>query len=363
LARHHKNEKTTMRIRTLSVVLLLVVAAIGGMVIAMSGSNPLTSWDDPVGQWATIKFSHKLHIEQVGADCSSCHPTAQASESSSDLMLPKHAECGTCHEQVESESDCAFCHLKPDQYEPYAAPKREVTFSHKLHVETHQLECSACHAGVEQSEKPSLAFLPAMASCNTCHNDVKATNACESCHTQSETLVPISHREVNWSKEHKRIVRVDGWSNDCAVCHSDNFCQSCHAEVTTQFTRGGLVRSVPENRPAPAGRQALVKPRVHDLNFVFTHALDLRSKQSDCYSCHNQQTFCTDCHTRNQDAGFASPIPLSHRAPDFIRFGVGSGGGQHAVLARREMESCASCHDVEGRDPVCVLCHMDRAPK
>jgi hypothetical protein len=173
----------------------------------------------------------------------------------------------------------------------------------------------------------------------------------------------MSHREVAWTREHKRLVRVGGVSNDCAVCHSDNFCQTCHAQVTTQFTRGGLIRSVPENRPAPDGRQSLVKPRVHDLSFVFTHALDLRSKQADCYSCHDQQRFCADCHTRNQDAGFASPVPLSHRSPDFIRIGVGSGGGQHAVLARRDMESCASCHDVEGRDPVCVLCHMDRAPK
>ncbi len=230
-------------------------------------------------------------------------------------------------------------------------------------VEANKLECSTCHAGIETSEKPSVAFLPVMSSCNTCHNDVKVTNACESCHTQSETLLPISHQQANWAKEHKRLVRIEGLSNDCAVCHSDNFCQACHADVTTQFTRGERSRSVAENRPAAAGKPAWVKARVHDLNFVFTHALDLRSNQSDCYSCHNQQTFCTDCHARNQDAGFASPFPLSHRAADFIRLGKGSGGGQHAVLARRDMESCASCHDLEGRDPVCVTCHADLAPK
>jgi hypothetical protein len=27
------------------------------------------------------------------------------------------------------------------------------------------------------------------------------------------------------------------------------------------------------------------------------------------------------------------------------------------------MESCASCHDVEGRDPACVKCHSNLAPK
>jgi len=131
-------------------------------------------------------------------------------------------------------------------------------------------------------------LLPLMANCNTCHNDVKVTNACESRHTRPETLLPLSHKQIAWAKEHKRLVRIEGLSNDCAVCHSDNFCQVCHAEATMQLPRGELQRGVAENRPSPGGRQALAKPRVHDLNFVFMHSLDLRSKQSDCYSCHNQ---------------------------------------------------------------------------
>lgn len=28
-------------------------------------------------------------------------------------------------------------------------------------------------------------------------------------------------------------------------------------------------------------------------------------------------------------------------------------------MARRDMELCASCHDVEGVDPVCLFCHVD----
>jgi c(7)-type cytochrome triheme protein len=344
-------------------VSLIGLAAFGLVIMAVGSSDKSSAWDDPVEQWAkAIKFSHKQHVGDVGAECSACHAGAQTSENSNDLMLPKHEQCSECH-SAEVEENCQYCHLEADKnkYKPLAAPKREVRFSHKQHVETNKLECSACHAGIEASEKPTVAFLPVMASCNACHNNFKVTNACESCHTQPETLLPLSHRQVRWAKEHKHLVRSEGFSNDCAVCHSDNFCQACHAEATTQFTTGAWNRRVAENRPSPDGKQALVKPRVHDLNFVFTHALDLRSKQMDCYSCHNQQTFCTDCHARNQDAGFAAPLPLSHRAADFVR--LGPGGGQHAVLARRDMESCASCHDVEGRDPVCVTCHMDLAPK
>jgi hypothetical protein len=340
----------------------MLLTAVGFVVMVVGSSDKKSSWNDPVKQWATIKFSHKQHLADVGAECNMCHPTAQTSENSNEMMMPKHEECGTCH-STEIEENCQYCHAEPEVYVAFAAPEREVRFSHKQHVETNKLECSVCHAGIEASEKPSLAFLPVMATCNTCHNDVKVTNACESCHTRPENLLPISHELLGWAREHKRYVRLQGLSNDCAVCHTDNFCQACHAEVTTQFTRGELNRSVAENRPSPDGRQLLVKPRVHDLNFVFSHAIDMRAKQSDCQSCHNSQTFCVDCHARNQDAGFPAPFPASHSAADFVRLGPGSGGGQHAVLARRDMESCVSCHDVEGRDPVCVTCHADLAPK
>jgi hypothetical protein len=343
-------------------IITIFVAALSAVMIAVGSSDQESSWDDPVQQWKAIKFSHKKHVEELGAECSSCHAGAQTSENANDLMLPKHDECGACH-SAEVEETCGFCHVDADNPVAYAAPKREVRFSHKLHIEKSKLECAACHAGVEKSETPTIATLPVMAACNTCHDNVKAKNACESCHTRPETLLPMSHRGAGWAKEHKRLVRVGGMSNDCAVCHSDNFCQACHAGVTTQFTKGNLIRSIPENRASPDGGQLLVKQRVHDLNFVFTHAIDLRSKTSDCVTCHDQQTFCTDCHVRNQDSGFPSPVPQSHRAADFIRIGKGSGGGQHAGLARRDMESCASCHDVEGRDPVCVTCHQALAPK
>jgi len=29
------------------------------------------------------------------------------------------------------------------------------------------------------------------------------------------------------------------------------------------------------------------------------------------------------------------------------------------VLARRDIENCSSCHDVQGADQNCILCHVD----
>lgn len=337
-------------------VLLLVAAAL----LAFGLAEGPSSWNDPVEQWRLVKFSHRLHVVETGMECADCHAGADTTRTAGDFLLPQKAVCADCHE-VEDEQQCSMCHTDAGRLEKYAVPQREVRFNHQAHV-VQGMDCLDCHAGVENAEMPSTAFLPAMASCSRCHNGVAQTDACESCHTAVETLLPLSHKQGDWVKAHKRQVRVASMDADCAVCHTDNFCQTCHADANVQFTRSSMVRPLGENRPAPAGSIKLVKQRVHALNFLFFHGIDARGKRSDCYTCHQQQAFCADCHRQEQDAGFASPVPFNHRGPDFIRLGVGSGGGRHANLARKDIESCAACHDVQGSDPACITCHVDRTP-
>jgi hypothetical protein len=75
-------------------------------------------------------------------------------------------------------------------------------------------------------------------------------------------------------------------------------------------------------------------------------------------SCHSEQTFCSQCHEAG--SGVAGMFkPTWHSTAGFTTAGVGSGGGLHADMARRDIESCVSCHDVQGADPVCITCHVD----
>ena len=83
-----------MRRRLLAVLLIVSLIAISGVVIAVNRFDQRASWDGAVPQ---IKFSHKLHLEGVGAECATCHPAAPTSENANDTMLPTHEECGTCH--------------------------------------------------------------------------------------------------------------------------------------------------------------------------------------------------------------------------------------------------------------------------
>jgi hypothetical protein len=347
-----------MLLRAIPVLLLVTLASL------LAGSNPPHgipfSWNDPVKQWATVTFSHKLHVGDVGAQCTDCHAAA-LSTVSSDLLLPKHPQCAGCHD-VNDAGQCVTCHHEGVKREAYTAPERTVRFNHNLHVETFQLQCTVCHRGIETSEHPTVSTLPAMSTCTTCHDDRVASRACETCHERPQALLPASHLQTNWVKGHKRAVRTGKENADCASCHTDSFCETCHAEPTLQHTEGAAPRAVSEFRPDPSGHWPLVLQTVHGLNHRFSHSVDLRNKVADCYTCHDQQTFCADCHAREQDAGFAAPVPDTHRAPDFVRLGVGGGGGRHAELARREIESCAACHDVEGQDPVCLTCHVDRNP-
>ena len=76
-----------------------------------------------------------------------------------------------------------------------------------------------------------------------------------------------------------------------------------------------------------------------------------------CQSIHKTGA---SCHQgENADYSLGGVEPTSHLKPNFVTIGVGSGGGIHATLARRDIETCAACHDVQGADPTCITCHLD----
>jgi len=52
-------------------------------------------------------------------------------------------------------------------------------------------------------------------------------------------------------------------------------------------------------------------------------------------------------------------MPKTHLAANFKTIGVNTGGGLHADLARKDIESCEACHSGSGADPVCIRCHFD----
>ena len=306
-----------------------------------------------------IKFSHSLHNELV--ECSECHTSVAESTSLTDRLLPNHDSCVNCHE-VDNENECSTCHID-DNYQSLIQKESELIYNHKIHGLL-ELKCTDCHKGLDKVDYSfeSSEVYPSMEICSACHNEVKlASNACESCHISTFNLLPQNHRSNDYLRSHKFLA----WevNANCMMCHNNTTCQECHV-ATTGITETNLPDDfyppyMPSNSIDGSKQQVILK--VHgDFNYRYSHGIDAKGKTTECQTCHQVETFCANCHqSENRDFAMGGIVPSSHLMPDFKTIGVGTGGGEHATLARRDLEQCVSCHDVQGADPTCIVCHLD----
>ncbi|MCC7159502.1 MAG: cytochrome C [Ignavibacteria bacterium] len=309
----------------------------------------------------TIKFNHKIHIIEAGVSCADCHISAANSIKSADNLNPKEEVCATCHD-VKDEKTCNLCHYD-GVYKKLKVNKTELIFSHKQHIVTEKKVCTDCHVGLEKVKysKESETGFPNMESCFSCHNTQKASNSCENCHSNLTNLTPQNHRSPNFLNEHK-LSDISSGKNNCMMCHSDNLCQACHSPVTfigKNSKEGFYAPYYTKETGVRTDRTALQKlTTAHTLNYKFTHGLDANQKSFECKTCHEQSSFCAECHQTGGEL-ITGLTPTSHQVANFTTFGVNTGGGLHSDLAKKDIESCASCHDIQGRDPACVKCHFD----
>ncbi len=305
---------------------------------------------------ALIIFSHAEHLLDYGLTCVDCHTEAAASSRSRDNILPKEATCGTCHSEVEDETQCGMCHRPDVQRVAFDSPERLIEFPHGYHLETVQLSCEGCHLGMTETDYASRHNWPIMDDCLTCHQDADAPLVCETCHPRVEVIRPQTHR-VDWVYEHKQHSRADDMP--CEKCHDDSWCEDCHAGALLVQASSPTDR-VPTYAPSSRGRIGQVVQRQHEPNYRFLHPLDAAGKERRCQSCH-EPDYCIDCHRVEDREERFKPIwhgPLPQDPEPWVA-GMGSGGGRHASWARRDIERCIACHDVDAADPSCLQCHVD----
>jgi hypothetical protein len=315
------------------------------------------SQEEPKQRQEIIKFSHKFHQIEVEVPCVDCHTKAAEGTVASDNLLPTMDDCSNCHD-VETEDNCTLCHFEDEEtWLPFEATPKQLNFNHKFHIEEAGLNCETCHKNLAEVDFANAQSMPAMTDCSTCHNNQQATLECVNCHTNTLTLRPVDHA-ADFLVTHKNLARID--QEDCVVCHTENDCAECHEGASLLTTRSGA--NVDVQTPfyiSPSGTKGLILPRVHELNFRFTHPLQAEGRSQECTVCHEARSFCQDCH-ESQGVDVAGK-PIWHSSPDWGALAgvVGTGGGLHAELARRDIETCAACHNTQGDDPTCLLCHTD----
>lgn len=336
----------------------LVISTV--VVIAVAMKEPRHMAYDTPDHSTYLKFSHTFHVKEQGIACEDCHTNAKTSTVSSDNLRGNHQSCQSCHEE-QLNSTCQFCHIDADNIVPIPQPKRELVFSHELHTTTLNIECMTCHTGIDTVTYATKANMPTMSSCMECHQTRKVSTNCETCHTNFTSLVPDDHLVADFKRTHKEVARVGMMDVSCATCHTESFCQDCH--TGTELLHLGFGREL-WTEPSPRtstndSPKQLRLQQVHSLNYRFTHGIDAKSKLTDCATCHERQSFCVECHETGGNINQMKFKPASHNVGRFTTIGKGSGGGKHAELAKRDIESCASCHDVQGFDPTCMICHTE----
>lgn len=283
-----------------------------------------------------IEFSHQTHVDSLGFTCTECHEAASRSTRTKDFLVPDRDFCMDCHDDVEVPWRWSGKWKREEN--AISMPPAHLHFSHARHLEIDGVDCATCHPGVEAQDLATRENLPSMETCLTCHDGATAPGACDTCHVSggrapvrtrfaSGLLVPDGHGP-DWLKQHEVAAERD--LEQCASCHAQEDCISCHDGV--------------------------LPPAFHDGDYLALHVQDAYANNPPCASCHRAETFCADCHFRS---GVVVGNPLRPRfdgnfhPPGWNDFDVGR-AEHHSFVARKNLAACASCHEPE-RD--CVGCH------
>ncbi len=345
----------------LKAALAAVVAAAGALLAGAVDPHPDRSLAVYPRQELPLRFSHELHLGEVGMSCTDCHDVEKSGRSA-DLNLPKEATCESCHdieaakkgEKTDPPSDCQTCHPGFDataQKRPKALafPAPNVKFPHDAHL-AKKIPCDRCHGELGKVGLATRAQLPKMETCLDCHHPGgDASGDCRTCHltevdgaTLLKTLpggarlVPepgnpfgVAHGP-RYEREHG--AQALAASEVCAACHAQSECLACH----------------------DAGTKNL---KYHPNDWLTLHPVPAKHGALACQSCHNHQQFCAECHERSgvgrdADERFR-PLNLRVHPPPEVWSGTQRGPQHHAVWASRDIASCASCH----REETCLECH------
>jgi hypothetical protein len=345
-----------------------------------------------------VTFDHVAHVAMFQGMfnddrvCQRCHATSD-SLPFMDVGPAQPERCVLCHgngaASMLAETSCEPCHtplhdypgLSVAQIRAFPRPPSHDSAGWVLHHQTaaQGSTCAVCHA---------------QQFCATCHVNAATVPAIRKLPADDRVAelvrgwkpvypVPPSHRSASWGQLHGAVARAG--ASECATCHAQESCIGCHrvqervpaiAKLPRRI-RGGafgvdlaglqpashLPDMLLQHRTLAAGgtqscntchrpsfcascHEAARAPGFHGPDFVLRHAQQAYTNQAECAACHQTQVFCRDCHRMMGRTGTTVPVGKYHDNQPGWLFG-------HGGVARRAIETCASCHD----QTFCLKCH------
>lgn len=160
------------------------VVVVGIIVLGVAAA--VLSWTLPATD-QPIAFNHRVHVQDLGADCTDCHLYARTGVRAT---IPNYQACSVCHEEAlgETEAEASLLeHIKAEKPIPwrkvYWVPEH-VYFSHRRHTALAGIECEVCHGPIGERDQPVKRRLVeiSMDGCLECHEESGASTDCIHCH-------------------------------------------------------------------------------------------------------------------------------------------------------------------------------------
>jgi hypothetical protein len=306
--------------------------------LAACGYKPVQE-RDPSKQPA-YAFPHSVHVD-ADVQCSACHDVATATRLDPTV---RHVRIPS---RPSAQKPCSDCHDKdPAPIPPRPARPARFTFSHAQHL-GYVKDCRTCH---QQLTEPgdTVAQTPPMAACTGCHvhQQAFAEARCTPCHLDLKGFRPETafRHQGAWLNAHGQLAKPSAES--CAACHDQTYCTDCHSPATAA-TR--IEVQFPER---------VDRAFIHRGDYVGRHTVDAQANPTSCRRCHGSG-FCDACHAANNFSPSSTAAkllkPSSHDS-SWVSTVPGQ-PNRHAQEARRDISTCAGCHDQTGPQNTCVGCH------
>jgi hypothetical protein len=304
-------------------------------------------------------FSHRLHVEEEGLECSDCHMLWEESE---DPGMPVPGQCALCHEDIDLEkppTQQVASLFEGTRFRAAQAGRQseEILFSHQGHA-TRADDCSVCHAEVADddghlAERGSELWL-SMEDCLACHASSAgpAEADCAACHSEiGSGIAPTSHH-ANWRRFHGTVVRDRSKerSDRCALCHQPSECTTCHqieppVNHNNYWRRRahGLIASMDRGSCATCHDSDSCQ-RCHEETRPASHAGSWGDpRDRHCLACHEplRGESCGVCHASAASHEQATPLPGDHLPGMNCRQCHGNGQPLPHV---DNGQTCTSCH-------------------
>ena len=294
---------------------------LAGSLVALAGCFLL----EAVGLRETeLAFSHRVHVEDQGLDCTDCHTGA---EDSDEPGMPGLGSCMLCHEELDAEKPESRRVASLYEGGVWARKERsalpgEVLFSHATHVELGG-DCASCHGAIETTDAIEDEVQVSMDDCIRCHAAVGVAAECATCHTEVRADRPPATHGGDWSEFHGQVVRArsEDTVDRCAMCHTESSCTTCHQtepprDHTGFWRRRGhsFVAALERDRCAACHEEDSCN-RCHAEALPLTHTGSFGGVQSNhCFSCHFplRAEGCFTCHKETPSHLLAPPKPPNH---------------------------------------------------